>query len=98
MLGSAVDEDDAAEDDGKCDEELGAVLLVTVAVAVFWYSPEEPDAAGAPLPVTLSWPWGNPEPPAFLLKKSKRLGVPPRSSHDLFLEGTAETEAAPAAP
>ena len=98
-LCSAVDEDDTAEDGGKCDEDVVvAVLLVTVAVAVLWYSPEEPDAAEAPLPVALAWPWGDPGPPAFLLKKSNRLGVPPRSSQDLFLEGTVEPEAAPDAP
>ena len=98
-LCSAVFEDDMAEDDGKCDEEEAAVLLVTVAVALFWCSLEEPDAAEAPLPVALVWPWEDPEPPAFLLEnKSKRLGVPLRLSHDLFLEGTAEPEAAPGAP
>lgn len=33
-----------------------------------------------------------------MLKKSKRLGEPPRSSHDLFLDGTAESVTAPGEP
>lgn len=81
------------EEGGKCNADV-----MVGAVVVLGRFSEEPDAAEALLPVALTWPGEDVELPAFLLKKSMMLGESPLSSHDLFLEGTAEPVVAPGAP